>query len=62
MGIHILDATWVHRHGTDSVITEVERIVGDRPAYFTFDIDCLDPPLRPALAHRFAADCPLRRH
>ncbi|MBL0010401.1 MAG: agmatinase [Nitrosomonas sp.] len=47
MGIHILDATWVHRHGTDAVIAEVERIVGDRPAYFTFDIDCLDPAFAP---------------
>ena len=47
MGIHILDATWVHRHGTDAVVTEVERIVGDRPAYFTFDIDCLDPAFAP---------------
>jgi len=47
MGIHILDATWMHRHGTDAVIAEVERIVGDRPAYFTFDIDCLDPAFAP---------------
>lgn len=47
MGIHVLDATWVHRHGTDAVIAEVERIVGDRPAYFTFDIDCLDPAYAP---------------
>ena len=47
MGIHILDATWVHRHGTDAVIAEVERIVGNRAAYLTFDIDCLDPAFAP---------------
>jgi agmatinase len=47
MGINILDAPWVHRHGTDAVIAEVNRIVGDRPAYFTFDIDCLDPAFAP---------------
>lgn len=47
MGINILDAAWVHRHGTDAVIKEVNRIVGDRPAYFTFDIDCLDPAFAP---------------
>lgn len=29
------------------MITEVERIVVDRPAYFTFDIDCLDPAFAP---------------
>lgn len=47
MGINILDAPWVHRHGTDAVIKEVNLIVGDRPAYFTFDIDCLDPAFAP---------------
>lgn len=47
MGIHVLDATWVQRHGTDAVIAEVERIVGHHPAYFTFDIDCLDPAFAP---------------
>lgn len=47
MGISILDATWVHRHGTDTTIAEIERIVGNRPAYFTFDIDCLDPAFAP---------------
>lgn len=47
MGIHVLDATWVHRHGSDAVIAEVERVVGNHPAYFTFDIDCLDPAFAP---------------
>ena len=47
MGVHILDATWVHRHGSDAVIAEIERIVGPHPAYFTFDIDCLDPAFAP---------------
>lgn len=47
MGIHVLDATWVHRHGIDAVIAEVEHIVGQHPAYLTFDIDCLDPAFAP---------------
>ena len=47
MGIHVLDATLVHRHGSDAVIAEVERVVGNHPAYFTFDIDCLDPAFAP---------------
>lgn len=47
MGIHVLDAPWIHRHSTDAVIAEVERIVGQHPAYFTFDIDCLDPAFAP---------------
>ena len=46
-GIRIVDAAWVHRHGTDAVITEIVRTVGNRPTYLTFDIDCLDPAFAP---------------
>ncbi|MCE7913334.1 MAG: agmatinase [Nitrosomonas sp. PRO4] len=47
MGMHILDANWVHRYGSDAVIAEIKRVVGQHPAYFTFDIDCLDPAFAP---------------
>ena len=47
MGFNIFDAPFVHRHGTDAVIEEVRRIVGDTQAYLTFDIDCLDPAFAP---------------
>ena len=46
-GFNILDAAWVHRHGPDAVVAEVKRIVGNRKAYLTFDIDCLDPAFAP---------------
>jgi len=47
MGFTWLDATWVHENGCDAVIAECSRIVGDHPAYLTFDIDCLDPSFAP---------------
>jgi agmatinase len=47
MGFNVLDATWVHENGIDAVIKKVRGIVGDRPAYLTFDIDCLDPSYAP---------------
>jgi len=47
LGFNILDAPWVHRHGTDAVIAEARRIVGNKKAYLTFDIDCLDPSYAP---------------
>jgi len=47
MGFNILDAPWVHRHGPDAVIAETRRIIGDKKAYLTFDIDCLDPSYAP---------------
>jgi len=47
MGFNVLDAAWVHEHGTQAVVSEVRRIVGPRKAYLTFDIDCLDPAFAP---------------
>ena len=47
LGLTWLDANWVHEHGPAAAITEVKRIVGDHPAYLTFDIDCLDPAFAP---------------
>jgi agmatinase len=47
LGFTWLDAAWVHSHGVDAVIAETRKIVGDHPAYLTFDIDCLDPSFAP---------------
>ena len=47
LGFNIFDAPWVHEHDAASLCTEVRKIVGNRKAYLTFDIDCLDP----AFAH-----------
>ena len=46
-GYTVLDAGFVHRNGTDAVTAEIRRVVGDSPAYLTFDIDCLDPSCAP---------------
>ncbi len=46
-GFNILDAIWVHEQGVQAVIAKTLEIVGDRPAYLTFDIDCLDPAFAP---------------
>ncbi len=46
-GFNILDAIWVHEQGVKAVIERSLELVGDRPAYLTFDIDCLDPAFAP---------------
>jgi agmatinase len=46
-GFNILDANWVHEKGPQAVIDEVKKIVGNRKAYLSFDIDCLDPAFAP---------------
>ncbi|WDD91993.1 agmatinase [Burkholderia sp. FERM BP-3421] len=47
MGFNLLDAPWVHEHGPRAALERIRSIVGDRPAYLTFDIDCLDPAFAP---------------
>lgn len=46
-GMAILTAPWVHEHGAGAVAEFVRSRVGERPAYLTFDIDCLDPAYAP---------------
>jgi agmatinase len=46
-GFNILDGDWVQENGPEAVIARVHEIVGDRKAYLTFDIDCLDPSYAP---------------
>merc|ERR1712039_1149150 len=36
-----------HRVGVDAVIAEARRVIGDGPAYCTFDVDGLDPVYAP---------------
>ena len=47
LGFNIFDAPWVHEHDAASLCAEVRKIVGNRKAYLTFDIDCLDPAFAP---------------
>lgn len=47
MGFNVIDAPWVHEHGTAAALARILAIVGQRPAYLTFDIDCLDPAHAP---------------
>jgi len=47
MGFNVLDSPWVHENGITAVIDKIKAVVGDNPAYLTFDIDCLDPSYAP---------------
>jgi len=44
---HVLDAAWVDENGVGATLERIKEIVGDRKAYLTFDIDCLDPAFAP---------------
>jgi agmatinase len=43
----VLNADWVCQHPAAEVCARIHEIVGDAPAYLTFDIDCLDPAFAP---------------
>ena len=47
LGFNVLDAPWVHANGVAAVVAKIRSVIGDRPAYLTFDIDCLDPSCAP---------------
>ena len=46
-GINIINGFQVAKLGADAVAEKVREVVGDAPAYITFDIDCLDPAFAP---------------
>lgn len=47
LGFNIIDAPAVHEEGIDAVVSQARAVLGDRPVYLSFDIDCLDPSYAP---------------
>jgi agmatinase len=47
LGFAVLDARRVLARPPEETSAAIRKIVGDCPAYFTFDIDCLDPSVAP---------------
>ncbi|MEQ9491314.1 MAG: agmatinase [Alphaproteobacteria bacterium] len=43
----VLDADWCCNHGPQEVLRRIREVIGDSPAYLTFDIDGLDPAFAP---------------
>ncbi|MCA8837875.1 MAG: agmatinase [Proteobacteria bacterium] len=47
LGLSVLDADWLNGHGADEACAQIRQVVGERPAYLSIDIDCLDPSSAP---------------
>jgi agmatinase len=43
----VLDADWANDHSAEDVAARISSVIGDRPVYLSFDIDCLDPGCAP---------------
>jgi len=46
-GVTVIDAETVHRDGPQAVAQCIRGVVGEAPAYLSFDIDVLDPAFAP---------------
>ncbi len=46
-GVTILTAQQVHASAPDAVATRIRDVVGEGPAYLSFDVDALDPAFAP---------------
>jgi agmatinase len=46
-GVTIVSAQDVHEYGPQAVAQRVTDVIGNVPAYLSFDIDCLDPAFAP---------------
>ncbi|MBW3244812.1 agmatinase [Epibacterium sp. DP7N7-1] len=47
LGVPTIDAPTVHEIGPVETARRIREVLGDRPVYLTFDIDCLDPAYAP---------------
>jgi agmatinase len=46
-GVTILSAETVHEAGPATIAARIREVIGDAPAYLSFDIDALDPAFAP---------------
>ncbi|NLS12952.1 agmatinase [Vibrio sp. SM6] len=46
-GFNVINAMQANDLSPAEIVADVKRIVGDKPVYVTFDIDCLDPAFAP---------------
>lgn len=46
-GFNVINAMQANDLTADDIVDQIKRIIGDKPVYLTFDIDCLDPAFAP---------------
>jgi len=46
-GFNVINAMQANDMSADEIVEQIRVIVGDKPVYLTFDIDCLDPAFAP---------------
>ena len=55
-GYNIVTMREFRARGLQDVVAQTRNILGDRPVYITFDLDCLDPSIAPAVSNIEASE------
>ena len=50
-GYNVVTMAEYRERGAEDVIAQIKDVLADRPVYITFDLDCLDPTVAPAVAN-----------
>ena len=50
-GYNIVTMREFRQRGLEDVVAQTKEVLGDRPVYITFDLDCLDPTVAPAVSN-----------
>ena len=50
-GYNVVTMTEYRKRGALDVIQQIKSVLKDKPVYITFDLDCLDPTVAPAVAN-----------
>ena len=55
-GYNVVTMKEYRKRGAANVISQARQVLGDTPVYITFDLDCLDPSVAPAVSNIEAAE------
>ncbi len=50
-GYNVVTMKEFRKRGIEAIVEQTREILGDNPVYITFDLDCLDPTIAPAVAN-----------
>ncbi len=50
-GYNVVTMAEYRKRGADDVISQIKDVLAGRPVYITFDLDCLDPTVAPAVSN-----------
>ena len=50
-GYNVVTMKEFRKRGIDDVVSQIRDVIAARPVYITFDLDCLDPSIAPAVSN-----------